>query len=113
MASIVNSLSTTNTKITLPVPRPIIIRSTMNFEYWKNCFNKKKLETVIPDEEYSYQKCIKTLMWAEFCNATLVNVGNSSGFINLTFEFPNTKCKTLFENHFDTHLATVTLLDNR
>ena len=113
MAGTINSISATGTRITLPIPRPMIIWSDMKMEDWKHCFEQKKLRTVIPDEEYSYQKCLKALFWAEFCNGVLVKVGNSKEAINFTFEFPNLKCKNLFDSHFDTHLAAVTLIENR
>ncbi len=110
MASNVNSLSATSTRITLPIPRPMIIWTAMGIADWKRCFNEKKFETVIPDEEYAYQKCLKAVSWAEFCNGILVKAGNSKEAIDLTFEFPNPKCKDLFDYHFDTHLAAVTVI---
>jgi len=110
MASVISSLSATCTRITLSVPSPIIIWANMRMSDWKNCFIEKKRKTETLSEEYAYENCLKALMWAEFCNGSLVKVGNSKGAINFTFEFPNLKCKNLFEHHLDTHLEVVTLI---
>ena len=110
MASIISSLSASQAKITLSIPNPVIIRVLMRMSDWKNCFIEKKEKTESLEEEYAYEKCLKALMWAEFCNGTLVKAGNSSGAINFTFEFPTLECKRLFELHFDGHLEVVTLI---
>jgi len=110
MASIISSLSISQTKITLSIPRPVIIWAGMEMLDWKNCFIQKKEETDILDEEYAYEACLKALMWAEFCNGSLVKVGSPSGVIELTFEFPTLRCKKLFELHLDEHLEVVTLV---
>ena len=110
MASIISSLSASQTKITLSIPRPVIIWAVMKMSDWKNCFIKRKQEAESLEEEYSYEKCLKALEWAEFCNGTLVKAGHSSGAINFTFEFPTPRCKRLFELHLDDHLEVVTLI---
>ena len=108
MASIISSLSASQTKVTLSLPRPVIIWAVMRISDWKNCFIERKKEAESLEEEYSYEKCLKALMWAEFCNGTLVKAGNSSGAINFTFQFPTLECKRLFELRLDDHLEVVT-----
>lgn len=110
MACIISSLSATRTKITLPIPRPVIIFAGMGMSDWKNCFIQKKEETNIIYEEFAYEKCLKALMWAEFCNGSLVRVGSPSGVVDFTFEFPTLNCKKLFDLHLYEHLEVVTLV---
>ena len=110
MASVINSLSATCTRITLSIPHPVIIWSDMKMWDWKNCFIEKKRKATILDEQSAYEKCLKALVWADFCNGSLVKVGNSKGAINFTFEFPDLKCKNLFDHHLESHLEVVTLV---
>jgi len=88
--------------IELQVPSPVIIYAGMNLQDWKQYFDEKMHNTCNPNEKTLYHKCIKAMLWAEFCNATISYVGNSKDSkSNLTvkfiFCFPDNDCRFLFQ----------------
>ena len=96
------SESTTIT-LSIPIPKPVIIFNGMKLQDWKEHFIMLKNQTLGSKEKISYSKCIKTLLWAEFCNGSLVYIGNEKKAhsyygttVKMTFDFPNFSCRNLF-----------------
>lgn len=110
MAVTIYSLSASRTKVNLAIPKPVIIWPNMGIADWKNCFIQQKNEAENFKEECCYAKCFKALMWAEFCNGSLVKVAHAKGSIEFTFDFPTMLCSILFEKHLAEHLEVVALL---
>ena len=100
--------------VELSVPKPILIFNNMKLEDWKNYFIQERENATDSTAKFSYNKCIKTLMWAEFCNGTLSYVGNShnnNGLnVKFTFEFTSFSCMVLFKKHWLKNIEIVTSL---
>ena len=108
----ISILSSRDIAITTPIPKPVIIFSGMGLEEWKKCFFQKKCETDDLSEKIAYDKCVKILMWAEFCNGILIKVGNSKNEngmnVKFTFHFPNLECRWHFGNNLEELVDIVT-----
>ena len=105
----------TDVSLSIPIPKPVIIFNGMELHDWKERFLMLKNQTLDSTEKRSYSKCIKTLLWAEFCNGSLVYVGNQKNFhsyygteIKFTFNFPNASCRMLFWDDLGKNLDIVT-----
>jgi len=88
--------------VELQIPSPVIIFAGMNIQSWKQCFVEKMHNARNDSEKTLYHKCIKAMLWADFCNATISYVGNSKDSkSNLTvkfiFCFPDNDCRFLFQ----------------
>ena len=107
MASYFDKCST----VTVSVPKPVIIFNDMTIQDWKERFIQLKEESTEFAEKQSYDKCLKTLMWGEFCNGKLSYLGNSkdkSGFtVKFTFQFTSFSCMVLFQKYRKHHLELV------
>jgi len=110
MASI-SILSSQKISVSNPIPKPVIIYPNMGMEEWKECFTFLRDETTNSDDKISYERCLKTLMWAEFCNGFLSYVGNSkedgSIAVKFTFTFPNLKSRELFDWNLAKNVETI------
>ena len=106
-------LSSRDVDVTVPTPKHVIIWPRMTQADWKEFFTQQKLEASTPVESLAYERCLKTLMWAEFCNGTLTKVGNSKDENGLSvcfsFQFPNLQCRLHFDCNLDTNVNAVTL----
>ena len=103
MASL-NALNSSQTaEVEVLVPRPVIIYTGMKLSDWKDCFVQKKEDATTATEKTSYNECLKTLLYAELCNAELVKVGNSRPNGNLavkfTFKFSDSNCLKVFQRN--------------
>lgn len=107
-----NDLSPETVEVLLPITKPIIIESGLGLSGWKDYFNGKISQASFPKEKCHYTKCLKLLMWAEFCNGTLVYIGNAVHMNNqlsvrFRFSFLDEKCKNLFDFYWDDFLDAV------
>ena len=98
----------------LYVPRPVLIFNDMRIEDWKKYFIQKAEDEIDSTAKFSYTKCFKALMWAEFCNGTLSYVGNSCndhGFtVKFTFQFTSFSCMVLFQKHLAKNIEITTMI---
>jgi hypothetical protein len=83
----------------------------MKIQDWKEYFTIKRDEATNSDDKKSYERCLKTLMWAEFCNGSLSYVGNfkdDTGMsVKFTFTFPNLQSKQLFDWNLSKNVETI------
>ena len=112
MARINNSDELT-VAVELQIPKPIIIWPDMNLQKWKQFFIQKMEETTDSSQKTLYNKCIKVLLWAEFCNAILPYVGNAKDdegnlYVKFAFSFPDSECTFLFQMDLESNLKVVT-----
>jgi len=101
--------------VELPVPKPVYIVSGMGIPYWKSHFVLKRDEEDSSSAKTLYTRCLKVLLWAEFCNATISYVGNSKdeeGNLKLKFifRFPDVDCQFLFQMDWLSNLNVVAKL---
>ena len=99
--------------VSVNIPRPVILYSDMGFQDWKDTFLQLKNQSTKSTEKESYDKCLKTLMWAEFCNGTISYIGNSKDkyglTVKFTFQFTSFTCMVLFRKYWKHHLDLVSM----
>ena len=110
-----NDTETLTTTIELQVPRPVYITSGMEIPFWKDYFSQKKLESDTSVSATLYNRCLKILQWAEFCNATISYVGNAKDednnlTVKFTFHFPDADSHFLFQVDWLSNLNIVAKL---
>lgn len=107
----ISILTSQDISIAAPVPKPVIIYQAMRMQDWKEYFIAKRNEATDSDYKTSYERCLKILMWAEFCNGTLSYVGNSKESygmaVKFTFHFPNLQSRQLFDWNLDKNVETI------
>lgn len=112
MASLMSHAEEFLGTIELQIPSPVIIYAGMNLQDWKQYFMEKMHSTCNSNEKTLYNTCIKTMLWAEFCNATLSYVGNSKDrdgnfTVKFTFNFPDNDCRFLFILEWGEHIKII------
>lgn len=105
-------LSSRDVAIIAPIPKPVIIFANMRIADWKNFFIQEKEKTSDPVIKTSYDRCIKIIMWAEFCDGTLTKVGNyknENGMnIQFFFSFPTLAVCAHFHRNIQKNLEAIT-----
>ena len=95
--------------VDLLIPNPAIIYTGMQLQDWKEFFIQKKNAASTSTVANLYNRFIKLLLWAEFCNATVYYAGNSKDTegnftFKFTFEFPNNDCQLIFQADLENNL---------
>lgn len=108
----ISVLGSQNVAITSHIPKPVIIYPGMGIQEWKECFAQKKSEENDPANKIFYDKCLKILMWAEFCDGALTKVGNfktESGMnIQFYFSFPSLALNAYFHRNVEKNITAAT-----
>lgn len=108
----INILSSRDVAIATPIPSPVIILAGMGISEWKNFFIQKKCKTTDPTEKIAYDRCLKIIMWAEFCDGTLTKIGNQNtenGMnIKFNFNFPTLALRAFFDRNVEKNIEAIT-----
>lgn len=108
----INIFSSQNVAVAAPIPKPVIIYTGMGIMEWKNFFMQKKCEVSDPDQKIAYDRCLKIIMWAEFCDGTLTKVGNlknENGMnVQFFFSFPTLAVRAYFDRNVEKNVEAIT-----
>ena len=113
----ISILSSLDVEVTTPISHPVIIFANTGINEWKEFFIQKKSEASDPSKKIAFDRCLKIIMWAEFCDATLTKVRNSraeNGFnIQFSFSFPTLALRAYFDRNLKKNITAVTVPANR
>jgi len=98
--------------VELLIPNPAIIYTGMQLQDWKKHFIQKKNAASTSTDANLYNRFVKLLLWAEFCNATVCYAGNAKDkdgnlTFKFTFSFPDDDSQLLFQTDWASNIKLV------